>query len=499
MKQIITLIVALSLGVSMTPDLVGVERPNIIIFLADDLGYSSVQPYGDKYGIESYVKTPAIARLAAEGRVFTDASTPSSVCSPTRYALLTGSYNWRTGKTFGTYPTTAPLSIDLKRPTIQKMLQQSGYATAHIGKWHLGYQNATTDYNKELTPGPNDIGFDYHWGIPSNNGDVTGVWVENNWVWGLNQPIPEGFTTRPTTSWMGRDMIMPLDAPYREDHASMAIILDKAKAWISQNSGAPFFLYYAFPAVHIPITPGAAYQGTSNAGPYGDFIQEMDGSVGAIMQLLDDLGISGNTLVLFTSDNGWDYFYNFRENAEEIPSGFETVGEFRGSKHTIWEAGFRVPYIVRWPGHVPPGTESDEMLSLVDTYATIAAALGIELPPVTEGVEDSFNMLPAWLGESYASPIRDHMVQTSSTGVVAVRQGSMKFINGIPADPNVNLETMSPGNRRFPEYHRQLYDLDLDIGETKEIDLDSTAVDDELEALFISLKNKGYIRQVEKW
>jgi len=212
------------------------------------------------------------------------------------------------------------------------------------------------------------------------------------------------------------------------------------------------------------------------------------------MKLLIDLGISDNTLVLFTSDNGWDYYYNFLENSEEIPAGFQTVGDFKGSKHTIWEAGFRVPYIVRWPGHVPAGTQSNEMLNLVDTYATIAAALEIDIPPVSEGAEDSFNMLPAWLGETYESPIRDHMILTNSTGVVAVRKGNMKFINGISEDPKVNLDGMSPDNRRYPEYHRQLYDLGNDIGETNEIDLALTTIDEELEALFHSLKVKGFSR-----
>ena len=421
------------------------ENPNIIIFLADDFGYGCTNPYGAS---EAFVKTPGLNRLAEEGRMFTDASTPSSVCSPTRYALLTGRYNWRTGKVSGTYNHTDTLSIETNRPTIASMLKQNGYNTAHIGKWHLGYRSERefNYYTKELSPGPRDIGFDYHFAVPVNNGGVVASWVYNEWVVGLNEPIPAG-KERPAKNYSGKKLV-DLQAPFRDDFMAQSIMLDSAKNWIQrQNSDHPFFMYYAFTAVHAPLTPGPQWQGTSGANFYGDFIQEIDGTVDEILNLLDSKGIADNTIVIFTSDNGWDsrwYFYDSFKAPENpalvIPQGFyeQLGGPFRGFKHSVWEGGFRVPYIVRWPGNVEPGTQCDEMINLIDTYATIASVLGVDMPSATgpnAGAEDSYNVLPAWLGDDYEKPIRDHMIQYNVNGIVGIRSGDYKFINGVPQNP----------------------------------------------------------------
>lgn len=475
-------------------------NPNIILFLADDFGYGCSNPYGDN---EKYVQTPGINRLAREGRLFTDASTPSSVCSPTRYALLTGQYEWRDGRTHATSGTRDPLCIDVNRLTLPKLLKKNEYKTACIGKWHLGYQSSLTDYTKQLSPGPLDVGFDYHWGIPVNNGDLIGAWVENEWVYGLvdkmeDLPIKQ---RHPEKNYLGRTML-GIPAPFRDDQYSQGVMLEKAKAWVTEQcvNGDPFFLYYAFPAVHAPITPGPAWQGSSNAGVYGDFVQELDGSVNEILKLLDTLDLTNDTIVIFTSDNGWDYFWNFTGENEPMPEGYLNMlgGDFRGSKHTIWEAGFRVPYIVRWPGHVPAGTTSGEMISLVDTYATLAAVLGSELPPATganPAAEDSYNVLPAWLGDSYPKPIRDFVILSSSTGNTAVRSGNYKYITGVALDPELNEEKQ--GERRAPEYvDDQLYDLKNDVGETTDISDSNPEVVETLKAVYDKVKASGYSRML---
>lgn len=477
------------------------KPPNIIIFLADDFGYGCTNPYGDN---ESYVQTPGINRLTREGRMFTDANTPSSVCSPTRYALLTGQYEWRGGRTYGTSGTTAPLCIDLDRPTVPKMLKASGYKTACIGKWHLGYQNSTTDYTAKLSPGPLDVGFDYHWGVPVNNGDQVGTWVENEWVPGLvgkMEDLPPD-QRHPAKNYLGRAML-GIPAPFRDDQFSQGVMLDKAKSWITDQhkNEDPFFLYYAFSAIHAPITPGPAWQGSSNAGPYGDFVQEIDGSVNEILTLLDELNITDDTIVIFTSDNGWDYHWDFTKVHDPMPKGYyDTLGgEFRGSKHTIWEAGFRVPYIVRWPGRVPSGTVSDEMVSLIDTYATIAAVLDKDLPPATgarAGAEDSFNILPAWLGDDYEKPLRDFMILSSSTGNAAVRSGKYKYITGEALDPRI-VEEKQEG-RRAPEYvDDQLYDLTEDVGETNNIGPKNPEIVARLKTIYRTVATSGRSRDLD--
>lgn len=492
---------ALSVFLTALSSNLSAQSPNIILFLADDFGYGCTNEYGDN---ESYVKTPGINRLAREGRMFTDANTPSSVCSPTRYALLTGQYEWRDGRTFGTSGTNAPLCIDLNRATLPKMLKTSGYRTACIGKWHLGYQSGTTDYTAQLSPGPLDIGFDYHLGVPVNNGDRIGTLVENEWVPGLVEKMedlpPE--QQHPAKNYLGRPML-GIPAPFREDHLTHGVLLEKSKSWITDqhNNGDPFFLYYAFPAIHAPITPGEGWQGSSNAGVYGDFVQELDGSVDEILNLLDDLEIADNTIVIFTSDNGWDFHWNFTGVHKPMPEGYyETLGgDFRGSKHTIWEAGFRVPYVVRWPGRVPAGTKNNEMISLIDTYATIAAVLDIDMPPASgsnAGAEDSFNVLPAWLGEDYETPIRDFMILSSSTGNVAVRSGDYKYISGVALDPRIIEEKQ--GSRRAPEYvDNQLYNLKKDIGETNNIGPDNPDIVEKFRAIYDTVRATGRSRDLD--
>ena len=457
------------------------NRPNVVIILADDLGWGSVGCYGADAKL---VRTPHIDRLAKEGRRFTDANTPSSVCSPTRYALLTGRYCWRTSLKYEVLNVSAPLHIEPTRPTIASVAKSLGYRTAIVGKWHLGYQNERTDYTKPLRPGAQDVGFDYQFAVPSNHGDATGVFVEGDRVVGLRST--ELFPNK-YKNWRGKKQY-GLDAPQRVDDQVMPTLTEKAVAWIKlQQPGQPFLLYYTPVAVHNPITPSAKALGSSGAGKYGDFIHELDVSVGAVLDTLDEKGLAKDTLVLFTADNGGEI--NGQDQGAAQAAGLKQMGPFKGDKHTVWEGGFRVPYLVRWPGHVPAGTVCDEMLSLTDKFATLSALWGVPLPDKSIAAEDSFNMLPAWLGKKSEQPLRPQMIVHSADGVFAIRRGPWKWIEGVSAKP-------APPAVRKDEFHQQLYNLKDDVSETKDLQSPANAaVVQQLMTLLNRCKEQGYSRE----
>ena len=444
--------VAFLLLVSASSLSMAADRPNIVLILADDLGFGSLNSYGAD---EAHIQTPNIDRLAKEGRRFTDVNTPSSVCSPTRYGLLTGRYDWRTDQKHGVLNTTDPLHIDVSRPTIASLLKSAGYRTAAIGKWHLGYGTERHDFRKPLSPGPLDIGFDYHFAVPQNHGDAAGVYVRNREVAGLrsDRMVPAG------TSPYGREY-MGIDAPQRVDENVMDELTTDAIQWLErQSDDAPFFLYFAPVAIHFPYTPSDETEGTSGTGLYGDWIHELDLSVGRILDALDHMELSEDTLVIFTSDNGGVLMTEGdRPEAEAYRAGLRCNADWRGRKHSIYEGGFRVPFIVRWPGHVQASTACDETISLVDMYATIAALLDQAVPADEDVAEDSFNVLPAFVGESSQEPIRSSIVLHSPNGNFAIRQGPWKYIEGKPSP------TLTKVPRR-DELGAQLYNLEEDAGE----------------------------------
>jgi arylsulfatase A-like enzyme len=426
-------------------------RPNVVLILADDLGWGSLNGYGANPAL---VRTPHCERLAREGRRFVDASAPSSVCSPSRYALLTGRYAWRTSLQRDVLKYYEPLLIDVERLTLASLLKRHGYRTAAIGKWHLGYgDKPRVDYTAELKPGPLEVGFDYHFGVPATHGDVTGVFVEDHFVVGLKAgprraPVPKNF-------YLGKDYL-GLNATDRQEDQVMRVLTSKAVAWIEQQDGTrPFFLYFAPVAVHFPVTPSPELKGTSKAGSFGDWIHELDRWVGRVLNALDQKRLASDTLVLFTSDNG-GVTRNDGAEAAAIEAGLAVNGPFRGRKHTVYEGGFRVPLLARWPGRVPAGTVCDEPVSLTDLVATVAAIVGEKLPPASNAAEDSYDILPALLGEKHAGPLRDSMILHSAEGVYAVRQGPWKFIEGRP-HPDVRPDEQQKG--RASEHERQLYNL----------------------------------------
>jgi len=460
------------------------KKPNIVVILSDDLGYGSLNCYGaDK----KLIRTPNIDRIAAEGVRFTDANTPSSVCSPTRYALLTGRYCWRTSAKFEVLGTNSPLHIETTRLNLASLLKAQGYRTAAIGKWHLGYGSEKVDFTTELKPGPLEIGFDYHFGVPQNHGDASGIYVENHRVFGLRSPriVPSG------TSPYGRPFI-GIDAPHRVDDQVMDVLTNHAVDWLGKQSpDKPFFLYFTPVGVHEPVTPSARARGTSAAGPYGDWIHDLDHSVGRVLKALDDRKLAQDTLLIFTSDNG-GVLLSEGDRAEAVAyrAGLRVNGDWRGRKHSIYQGGFRVPFLLRWPGNAPAGTTSDETINLVDMLATISAVVGRPLPKADGAAEDSSNVLPAFLGKKSATPLRSSMIVHSADGVFAIRQGDWKYVEGKPAKPADRV----PAARK-DELAAQLFNLKDDPGEAKNLIETHRDVAARLSDLLSTSREQGHTRR----
>jgi len=488
------------------------DTPNIVIILADDYGYGSAGCYGAD---GSLVKTPNIDRLAKEGRRFTDANTTSSVCSPTRYSVMTGRYCWRTSLTHEVLGTFSPLHIETTRLNMASLLKKHGYQTAAIGKWHLGYGTDDgslkwrTDYAAELSPGPLDIGFDYHFGVPSNHGDLTGVFVENRFVYGLRSgKIPAGMkvhgpdsddpnfkaTYGPEDTEGGKATILDLDAPRRVNDRVMPVLTTKAAEWITQQKkSTPFFLYYTPVAVHNPVTPEKDIAGQSKAGPYGDWILELDRSVGGVLKALDEKGIAQDTLVILSSDNG-GVFTPTRDTVQTqaFKAGLKVNAGLRGGKHDVWEGGFKVPFITRWPAKIPADTVCHDMISLADILATTAAIVGEKLPAAATAAEDSFNALPAFLGAKDAAPTRDHMFIHSSDGVFAIRKGPWKWIEGVP----VSDIKLGARKAHATQFKPQLYNVKEDPAEATDVSAQNPEVVKELSALVNRYRDGGYSREL---
>ena len=432
-------------GCSSTADRAATpSHPNIIFILADDLGYGDLTCQNR----DSKIPTLSMDRLAAEGIRFTDAHSPSAVCTPTRYGILTGRYAWRTRLKRGVLWGYSPPLIEPERTTVASFLKRHGYHTACVGKWHLGLGLPTTDgkpangkgsnvdFSRPIRGGPTALGFDSFYGIAASLDMPPYVFIEDDRTLGIpNQITREG----------GRE---GLTAPGFRAVDVMPSLTEKAVE-VVRTAQEPFFLYLPLTAPHTPVVPTEFVKGVSRAGEYGDFVMLVDWTVGRIMDALERSGRGRNTLLIVTSDNGSTR--KPMKRFDHLPNG-----RLRGRKSDIWEGGHRVPFIARWPGVIPAGATSDETLSLVDLLATSAAIVGAELP---DGAgQDSYNMLPALKGEKLARPIREATVVHSINGMFAVRQGPWKLVlgrgsggwssKGSPEDP--------PG---------QLYDLDQDLNE----------------------------------
>lgn len=393
----------------------GDVQPNIIIILADDLGFGDLGCYGAKL-----IKTPNLDRLAAQGMRFTDVHTSASVCSASRYALLTGRYHWRDGvrPICGSF---TPLTIDRKRKNLPRIFKDRGYATAAIGKWHLGFGENEPDYNGELTPGPLDIGFDEFFGYPVTNHNWPEVYIYNRRVFNLDPADPFVISKLPNGRWRATGG----KAAQWVDEEMGDVFAGRAVAWIEQNKGRPFFLYFASQYPHAPQVPHPRYRGTSQAGLRGDCIQEFDGTVGLIMETLERLDLQEKTLVIVTSDNGGSLKDNVKQDPVCVSCGHEPNAPWNGYKYDLFEGGHRVPFIARWPGHVPAKAVSRELFGLVDMPASMAVLLGKTPPP--EAV-DSLSALSALLAEKPAPPVRSWHISGNHAELLCLRLNQWKYI-----------------------------------------------------------------------
>jgi len=402
------------------------HRPNLVLMLADDLGYGDPASYNEA----SKIPTPNIDGLVAAGMRFTDAHSPSGVCTPTRYGLLTGRYAWRTRLTQGVLTSYSEPLIDPDRDTLASMLKRHGYRTACVGKWHLGLgwqplpggardaivghdDGDLVDYTKPLLAGPTTVGFDRFFGCAASWDMPPYVWIENDRVTVTDLTASSRPADRFGRSGLKDPRMKAEDAIPALTHEAVAFIEASARA----SDDAPFFLYFPLTAPHTPVVPNAPFQGRSKSGDYGDFVVETDWALGQVLDALDRAEVADETLVVFTSDNGPERFMQARKTEFDHYS----AGIFRGCKRDNWEGGHRVPFVARWPGHIAPATSSDEVVCLTDMMATLAALVGE--PPRHDSGEDSYNLLPVLLGQSHESPVREATVHHSSKGEFAIRRG----------------------------------------------------------------------------
>jgi arylsulfatase A-like enzyme len=447
-------------------------KPNIVVILADDLGYGDVGCYGGK------IATPHIDRLAATGMRFSDAHTSSSVCSPTRYGLLTGRYNWRSKLKRGVLGGLSPRLIEPGRMTIASLLKEHGYHTTCVGKWHLGMdwvvkpgaavtelniepreQVFNVDYARPIANGPNSVGFDYYFGISASLDMVPYTFIENTRVVSLPTEDRDFLLMHGRTAG-GRTRKGPA-APGFDAADVLPTLTRKSVDYIGERAGAaragqPFFLYVPFASPHTPILPTDEWQGKSGINSYADFVIETDAAVGEILAALDRHKLTDNTLVILTSDNGCSPQAKFDELAA---AGHHPSGPLRGHKADLFEGGHRVPFIVRWPGRVAAASTSSALVCLTDVLATVARIVGHTLPPNVG--EDSISFLPALGGED--QPGRDHLVSHSINGSFAIRRGTWKLL--LCPDSGGWSAPRPDGKEAASLPPQQLYDLASDLGE----------------------------------
>jgi arylsulfatase A-like enzyme len=455
-------------------------KPNILLIYTDDVGYGDVGCYeGCK------VKTPAIDRLAAEGLRFTDAHCPAATCTPSRFSMLTGTYPFRQRGT-GIASGDAALIIHTDAPTLPKLLKQAGYATAAVGKWHLGLGKGHNNWNKEIRPNPNDIGFDYHFLLPATGDRVPCVYFEQGKVVDLDpaDPIKVAYGKRIDPSPSGKEARDTLKMDYSHGHNQTIVngisrigwmtggekarwkdeeiaekLASHAIAFIEKQAKAkkPFFVYYATHDIHVPRYPNRRFAGKSGLGPRGDAILEMDWQVAELLKTLDRLGIAKDTMVIFTSDNGPVLDDGYKDLANEKLGDHDPNGPWRAGKYSTFEGGTRVPFIVRWPARIPAGHTSNALFGHVDLAATFAALTGVKRP--AKGLPDSRDELDTLLGTDKTG--RPHLVEDFQGSGSSLRAGKWKFI-----PPGNVRDRLGPWKRVKIPKGGALYDIETDPGET---------------------------------
>ena len=464
------------------------ERPNVLLILADDLGYGDIGAYNP----ESRIPTPNLDRLANEGVRLTDAHSPSSVCTPTRYALLTGRYAWRSRLKRGVLNGRSTALLEPERVTLPGFLQSLGYATAGIGKWHLGLgadpapddnEPGRTDYDAPLRPGPLSAGFEHYFGIPASLDMEPYLYIEDEGVFEAATETVEDSSMRRYGGggyWRAGNI-----APGFDFLQVTPVLFDRAGGYLEERAaaddGRPFFLYLPLPSPHTPWMPLPEFEGASGAGVYGDFVAQVDAGVGGLLHALDSLDLASNTLVVFTSDNGAHWI-----EADIEQTGHRANGSLRGQKADIHEGGHRVPFLARWPGRIPAGSVRGELAGLVDVFRTVTSILEAEVP---DGVaEDSVDFGPVLRGEEDAPPPRNSLIHHSSRGMFAIRSHDLdgpeaarkwKLIEGLGSGGFTQPRQLAPEPGGAAG---QLYELVVDPAETNDLYLDRPDIVERLTA-----------------
>ena len=491
---------------------VGAEtKPNVVIIYGDDVGYGDVGAYGSKM-----IPTPNIDKLAEGGLRFTDGHCSAATCTPSRFSLLTGIYGFR--EKIHILSPDAPLTISTDYLTLPKVFKAAGYHTGVVGKWHLGLGKKGTpvDWNGEVKPGPLEIGFDSSFLLPSTNDRVPCVYLDGHRVVNLDpndplfvgskKPVDPRSTVYPDAkvdkaamtyyksshghnnsviNGIGRMGYMTGGkAALWDDETMSDVLVGKAKEYIAKNKDKPFFLYFASQDIHVPRAPNPRFQGKTELGHRGDAMVQFDWTTGEIMKALEENGLTENTIVIFSSDNGPVYDDGYKDGTKVFTSmkesdrGHDGSGIWSGGKYQIYEGGTRVPFIVRWPAKIKPGV-SDALVNQIDLIASFAAMLEVPMP--ADAAYDSRNSLDALLGKDPKG--HDFMIEESFG--LALRHGNWKFIEA--AKPGW------PGNR--PPIKRSLYDLQSDPGEKTNVIADNPEIAEQMQKQLKEYKESGRVRK----
>lgn len=458
-------------GMSKTNDTPS-TLPNIVLLYADDMGYGDLAVQNP----DSKIPTPHLDQLARDGMRFTDAHSSSGICTPSRFALLTGTYHWRK---FHNIVNSFDQPVFDDELTLPALLQGQGYKTACIGKWHLGWdwdairlnpkvpekvgaQPEDFDWGKPIPGGPTARGFDYYFGDDVPNFPPY-TWIENDRV--LETPTEQYKTNPVPKEGAAEGRPGPMAPGWRLDEV-MPRLTEKAVDWIAAQEGGdrPFFLFFPWTSPHAPIVPAPEFQGKTEAGPYGDFVYQSDWSAGQVLDALDRHGFRENTLVIFTCDNGPEHYAYDRVRERDHRS----MGPLRGLKRDIYEGGHRVPTLMRWPAVIPAGSTCDSLFGQVDLMATIAAIVGYDLPG--DAAADSYDMTPLLRGETPQPPIRESHVHNTFADNYAIRQGDWVLIDARSGAHSRVPEWFDTLSGYEPNPHEQaLYNLREDIAQRKNL------------------------------
>ncbi|WZL81213.1 arylsulfatase [Vallitaleaceae bacterium 9-2] len=462
------------------------NKPNIIYILADDMGYGDVSCLNKN----SKIRTPNFDSIADNGMIFTDAHSSSAVCTPSRYSILTGRYNWRSALKSGVLGGYSPSLIEKGRTTVASMLKTCNYNTACIGKWHLGMDwkfdkevtiepgHRTTlgvDYSAPIKNGPIEFGFDYYYGISGSLDMPPYVYIENNQV----TELPTNMTANTGKKFWRNGPT----APNFKHEEVLPTLTKKVLDQIDQWEDEPFFIYYPLPAPHTPILPTKKFQGQTNTNEYGDFVLMCDDVVGQIVNKLKEKGLYENTILIYTSDNGCSPEANFEELKNK---GHNPNHIFRGHKADIYEGGHRIPLLIQWPKKIKPKSVINEPVCLTDFAATVADIVDYNI--CDNECEDSVSNIDLWLGDEYSSPLREATVHHSINGSFSIRKENWK-LEMCPGSGGWSFPKPEEDTQGLPPI--QLYDLSKDIGEQVNVQELNPEVVEELKNLLIKYIKDG--------